>query len=135
MLCIDIVTGPEIQFPLIYVLPVGLAAWRSQRYLAYGLAMTLPVLRIGLEFPWGTDASLVIADINAGIEIAAMLLYAYLVGEVTARTRGLSKTATAREREVSQLRAFARMTSATLQGRGISPGMADGVAWIYLPSG
>ncbi len=134
VLWIDIVTGTEIQFPLIYVLPVGLAAWRSQRYLAYGLAMTLPVLRIGLEFPWGTDASLVIADINAVIEIAAMLLYAYLVGEATARTRGLTKTATAREREVSQLRAFARMTSATLQGRGISPGMADGVAWIYLPS-
>ena len=134
VLWVDIITDTEIHFPLVYVLPVALAASRGQHYLAYALATTLPLLRIGFEFPWGTGASLAIAGINAVIEIAAMLLYAYLVDKAAARTKRLQKTATTREREVSQLRAFTRMASATLQGRGISPGMADGTALIYLPS-
>ncbi len=135
VLWIDIISGQEIQFPLVYVFPVGLAAWRSQRYLAYALAMMLPVLRIGYEFPWGTNASLVIAGLNALIEIAAMALYAYLVGRSAAQTKQLQTTVKTRDSEVSQLRAFTRMTSATLQGRGLSPGMVEGVAWIHLPSG
>lgn len=134
VLWIDLITAQEIQFPLVYVLPVGLAAWGNQRYLAYALAITLPLLRSGYEFPWGTSASLAIAGLNALMEIAAMALYAYLVGRSAARTRHLQTRAAKREFEVSQLRAFARMTSATLQGRGLSPGMVDGVAWIHLPA-
>lgn len=51
-----------------------------------------------------------------------------------ARTIQLQASVKAREFEVSQLRAFTKMASATLQGRGLSPGMADGVAWVHLPS-
>ncbi|WP_186409273.1 phosphoenolpyruvate--protein phosphotransferase [Candidatus Accumulibacter aalborgensis] len=134
VLSIDLVTGSETQFPLVCVLPVGLAAWRHLRYLAYALATTLPVLRIAFEFPWGSKASLAIAGVNALVEVAAMILYAYLVGRSAAQTRRLQTTATTKEREVSQLRAFTRMSSAALQGRGLSPGLADGVAWIYLPT-
>ena len=133
VLWIDVITGREIQFPLVYVLPVGLAAWRQQRILAYGMALTLPVLRIGFEFSWETTPSLVIVGINALIEIAAMLLYAYLVGRTAAQTRLLQKTVTTRELEITQLRAFTKHTSTTLQGRGLSPGMAEGVVLIHLP--
>ena len=134
VLWIDLVTGNETQFPLAYVLPVALAAWRHLPYLAYALATTLPLLGIAYEFPWGSNASLAIAGVNALIEVAAMCLYAYLVGRSAAQTRRLQTTATTREREVSQLRSFTRMSSAALQGRGLSPGLADGVAWIYLPA-
>lgn len=134
VLWVDVMAGEEVRFPLLYALPVGFAAWRHQRYLAYALASTLPLLRIVFEFPWGTDASLAIAAINALIEIAAMALYAYLVGRTAAQTRRLKTTVTTRELQVSQLRAFSRMASATLQGRGLSPGMVEGVAWIHLPS-
>jgi len=134
VLWIDMITDQEIQFPLVYVIPVGLAAWHKRRHLAYTLAMTLPVLRIGYEFPWGTNVSLVIAGLNALIEIAALSLYAYLIGRTVARTIQLQASVKAREFEVSQLRAFTKMASATLQGRGLSPGMADGVAWVHLPS-
>jgi phosphotransferase system enzyme I (PtsI) len=130
----DVRAGEEIGFPLLYALPVGFAAWRHQRYLAYALAAMLPLLRIAYEFPWGTDASVAMAAINALIEIAAMALYAYLVGRTAAQTRRLKSTVTKREFQVSQLRAFSRMASATLQGRGLSPGMVEGVAWIHLSS-
>ena len=134
VLGIDLITGPEIQFPLLYVLPVGLVAWRNQRFLAYALAILLPLLRTGYEFPWNNHASLAIAAVNSVIEVVAMLLYAYLIARTAAQAGRLRKAVSSREREVSHLRAFATMSSATLQGRGLSPGMADGVAWIYLPS-
>jgi phosphoenolpyruvate-protein kinase (PTS system EI component) len=130
---IDVITGREIQFPLVYVLPVGLAAWRQQRILAYGMALTLPVLRIGFEVSWETTPSLVIGGINTLIDITAMLLYAYLVGRTAAQTRRLQKTVTTRELESTRLRAFTTHTSPTLQGRGLSPGLAEGVVLISLP--
>ena len=133
VLWIDIVTGKEIQFPLVYVIPVGLAAWRKQRWLAYIMAITLPVLRIGYELDWETNPSFAIVGINALIEIAAMVFYALLVGRSAARTGQLQKTITTKELEIGQLRTFTRMTGTTLQGRGLSPGMMEGLAWIYVP--
>ena len=130
---IDVVTGREIKFPLVYVIPVGLAAWRKQRILAYIMAMTLPVLRIGYEIEWNINTSFAVVGFNVLIEIAAMIFYAYLVGRTAAQTTQLKKTITAREQEISQLRAFARITGTTLHGQGLSPGMAEGNAWIYLP--
>ena len=132
-LWIDFITSREIQFPLVYVIPVALAAWRKQRILAYVMAVMLPVLRIGFEFQWNTN-EFAFVGINALIEIAAMLFYAYLVGRIAAQTTQLKNTITAREQKISQLRAFARMTGTTLHGHGLSPGLAEGNAWIYLPT-
>jgi phosphoenolpyruvate-protein phosphotransferase len=134
ILWIDVVTGREIRFPLVYVIPVGLAAWRKQRILAYAMAITLPVLRIGYEIEWDINASFAVTGFNTLIEIAAMMFYAYLVGRTAAQTTQLKKTITAKEQKISQLRAFARMTGTTLHGQGLSPGMAEGNAWIYLPT-
>lgn len=134
VLWIDFSTGTEIQFPLIYVIPVGLAAWQLQRILAYAMAVTLPVLRIGYEFPWHTNASLSITASNTLIEVSAMILYAYLVGRTAAQTRQLRKTITTREIEIDRLRTFAKSTSATLQGRALCPGMAEGTALVQQPS-
>ena len=133
VLWLDVITGRDIQFPLVYVLPVGLAAWRGDSPFACLLGVVLPILRIGFEFPWETEASIAIAGLNAVIEISAMLLYVVLIGRIRARTTGLQATVRTRESEVAQLRAYARISSATLQGRGLSPGMADGRAWLYLP--
>ena len=134
VLCIDILTGNEVQFPLVYVVPVGMAAWRKQRVLAYGMALILPIIRIGYEFPRGTRASLSIACLNALIEIGAMVLYAYLVGRGAAQTGQLRNSITTKEQEIGQLRAFAKITGMAMQGRGISPGMAEGIAQVYQAS-
>jgi phosphoenolpyruvate-protein phosphotransferase (PTS system enzyme I) len=133
VLWIDIITDKEIHFPLVYVIPVGLAAWQRQRIQAYFMAVILPLLRIGYEFPWGSPASLAVPGLNALIEIAAMVLYAYLVGKSAMQTGQLKKTISTREQEIDQLRAFTRITGTAMQGRGLSPGMAEGVAWVYQP--
>ena len=129
---IDLITGRDIQFPLVYVLPVGIASWRNENTLAYAMSIVLPLMRGIHEFPWHTSASLPIACVNTLIEIIALMLYSYLVNKTATQTRQLQKTIIKREQDISRLLAFTRNTSTTLQGRGISPGMAEGVALIYL---
>jgi phosphoenolpyruvate-protein phosphotransferase (PTS system enzyme I) len=133
VLLIDFITGRDVQFPLLYVLPVGLAAWMDRKVLAYAMSMILPLVRGVYEFPVRPTESPAVAGMNALIEAAALMLYAYLVDKTAAQTRRLRTTISTREQDISRLRAFAMKTSITLQGRGISPGMAEGVALIHLP--
>jgi phosphoenolpyruvate-protein phosphotransferase (PTS system enzyme I) len=134
VLWLDIITDKEIHFPLVYVIPIGLVAWQRQRIPAYLMAVTLPLLRIGYEFPWGSSASIGVFGLNVLIEIAAMILYAFLVGRIAVQTGQLKKTITTKELEIDQMRAFTRITGTTIQGRGLSPGMIEGVVWIYKPT-
>lgn len=46
MLVIDYLTSSSRQFPVIYVLPVILAAWYSGKWPAVGLAIAVPVFRL-----------------------------------------------------------------------------------------
>jgi phosphoenolpyruvate-protein phosphotransferase (PTS system enzyme I) len=72
------------------------------------------------------------------LETTSILMVAAVVITITflslRRSRRLQNTISTKEQEISQLRAFARNTSITLQGRGVSPGMAEGVAMIYHPT-
>ena len=45
----------------------------------------------------------------------------------------MEKALTTKDEEMQHLRAFSRLVGTTLQGRGVSPGLADGVAVVYLP--
>lgn len=47
-LALDIVTGPYVQFPILFVIPVGLAAWHLGRWAGVGFATGLVAARLGL---------------------------------------------------------------------------------------
>ncbi len=132
-LSVDLVTGRDIRFPLLYVLPIGLAAWMGTRTLAYILSVLLPVLRVYFEVYWRVPELLPLESINAAIEVLALSLYAYLVGRKAIETRQIKKDLTTKDEEMQHLRAFSRLVGTTMQGRGVSPGLADGVAVVYLP--
>lgn len=129
---IDIFTGKEIQFPLIYALPVCLAAWHRRQIMAYTLAIMLPVLRIGYDYYLGGAPSFAFASISIIIEIASMALYTFLIG-LAVQTRLLKKRIISKEYEVEQLRIFANLAGTTLSCRGLASGLAEGIAWIYEP--
>ena len=74
VLWVDVRAGEAIGFPLLYALPVGFAAWRHQRYLAYALAAMLPLL-LACAFPWGPDASAALAATHALIAICPLYTY------------------------------------------------------------
>lgn len=132
-LTVDFVTGREIRFPLVYLLPIGLAAWMDKKILAYSLSVLLPPVRVVFEVLWQVPELLPVESLNAAIEMLALALYVYFLGRQGTRTRQMEKTITTKDVEMQHLRAFTRMVGTTLQGRGISPGLADGVAMVYLP--
>jgi hypothetical protein len=52
VLVMDYITGKDIEFPIGYAFPVGMAAWRNKKTVAYGIAVLLPLARVGFHFPW-----------------------------------------------------------------------------------
>ena len=91
VLAIDYLTGRTIRFPIVYVLPVSMAAWREQKRMAYATAIFMPLARVGFHFPWNQTESISVALLNAAITVLALMLYAFLVDRIAWQTRGLEK--------------------------------------------
>jgi phosphoenolpyruvate-protein phosphotransferase (PTS system enzyme I) len=130
-LLIDFATGRDIHFPLLYLLPVGLAAWTGNGALAYALSFFLPLLRIAFEVAWKIPELLHLESFNAAIEVLALSLYVYLIGRKAREADRMKRDLLNKDEEMQYFRTFTRLVGTTLQGRGISPGLADGRALIY----
>jgi hypothetical protein len=79
MLCIDYVTSTSVHFPVVYVLPVILAAWYSGAWPALGLAIAVPVFRLvflvkPLQPPEGMG-TLALATALRGVVIVFLALW------------------------------------------------------------
>ncbi len=132
-LSFDFATGRDIRFPLLYVVPIGLAAWLSKRTLAYALSILLPTVRISFETLWGVTQFPVIESTNALIEVLALALYVHLAARKAAERSRMKNTIRMKDEEIEHFRSFARTLGTTLQGRSVSPGLADGIAFVYAP--
>ena len=90
VVALDYVSGPVIQFPAVFVLPVTLAAWYSGWPWGIALSVVLPLVRLYfttiLHAPW----SFTEAAINAGIRIAVLGFFAVLVDRVATQAKALS---------------------------------------------
>ena len=86
MLSIEYWLGPSVHYPVVYVLPVSLAAWYSGRWTAVALATAVPALRLALiaaqPGPSGTDYSLALATVARGAVILVMGLWFARLGEL-----------------------------------------------------
>jgi hypothetical protein len=78
ILIIDYFTGKAVQLAILYVVPVGLAAWSGRRVMAYGFSILLPVFRLFFYIPWNESVT---NDgvINALLRIVSLSLYAYFI--------------------------------------------------------
>lgn len=76
---VDFASGPDIQFPIAYVLPVGLAAWHGALRSAVGLAVLLPLVRLLFTVAWdrpSPSTNIVNAAIRVGVfGLIAVLTY------------------------------------------------------------
>lgn len=87
---IDVLTGEDIEFQILFVIPVALAAWSLKPYQAYGLAIALPLLRLGFVlFYWEKSHFLDVLVYNVIISILALMGYAYLVTKISQQKRSL----------------------------------------------
>ncbi len=86
----DLLTGEDIEFPILFTIPAGLAAWGLKRYLAYSLSIALPLLRLGFVlFVWERSHDLHILVINAIITVVALIGYTYLITKISLKKRSL----------------------------------------------
>ena len=91
VVALDYLSGPVIQFPAVFVIPVSLAAWYNGWAWGVALSVVLPLVRLHftiiLDAPW----SFTEAAINAGIRIAVLAFFAVLVDRVAIQAAALNK--------------------------------------------
>lgn len=94
-LLIDILSGPLLLFPVLFIVPVALSAWLYSARLAYFLAVALPLARLLIPVLMGSQAELAVPFMamvaNCLIRIVVLLFIAYLVGRVTRYTKELEQ--------------------------------------------
>ena len=92
ILALDYITGPLIQFPILYLIPVGLATWYSGRGWGLIFAFSLPFIRLYFVFfLWDAPWTIFEAIINDSIRVLILGGFAYLIDRIVTYKRGLEK--------------------------------------------
>ena len=78
-------------FPILFVIPVMLAAWFSAKYTAYASAVLLPLGRLAIASLFDKPDPFVYLAINALIRMTVLGLLAYLVARTARQTKELSQ--------------------------------------------
>lgn len=91
ILFIDYFTGPFIQFPFLYILPVVFASWYNGKWWGLGYSVVLPLVRLYYNTIWTIPWTLVESTVNAGIRIGVLGLLAYLIDRVAKESSATKK--------------------------------------------
>ena len=91
-LAIDYNTGPVIEFPVVYLAPISMAAWFAGRTLGLALAVILPLCRLYFRTIWNPPWSFAESTINAGLRMAVFLAFAWLIDCTARQMRELKHT-------------------------------------------
>lgn len=86
VVALDLATGPYILFPIMFVVPVGLAAWHLGRWPGIGFAVLLVGARLGIAL--GLEGHLTphwAAIVNAVIRLLVLLGLVIVIGVVQHR--------------------------------------------------
>jgi hypothetical protein len=88
----DFFSGPFIQFPVTYLIPVALASWYNGRRWGLAYAIILPLVRWSFNtVAWTIPWTMTEASINALIRIAVLSSFALIIDRTAVQTRMLSK--------------------------------------------
>ena len=79
----DYVSGPNIAFSYLFLIPVALAARYNSGYWGISLAIILPLVRFCFYFIWNEHSSFQDAALNAGIRMMVLASAALLIDRVT----------------------------------------------------
>jgi hypothetical protein len=92
LLAADYFSGPFIQFPVTYLIPISLASWFSGRRWGLAFAIILPLVRLYFNLVlWTIPWTYVEAATNCIIRIVVFTLFAILISRIAKKTSELTK--------------------------------------------
>jgi hypothetical protein len=89
ILAIDYATGPHVQFAILFVFPVALATAAHGRRIGILVAALLPLMRLWFLHWWQMPSSLAIQILDAGIDVAILVVTSVLIDKVVRQEREL----------------------------------------------
>jgi hypothetical protein len=107
VLLIDYLSGPFIQFPILFILPVGVAAWFRGMKAAFLWSVFMPLFRLLFMAHWGWPWPWQVELLNSLIRLIAFLGIALLLSRLVEHRR-----------EIRRLRGFLHICSFCKRIRG-----------------
>jgi hypothetical protein len=89
----DYLTQPFIKFPILFLIPIALAAWYSGRWWGIGLAVGMTLAHTGLVRVAGIAETMTVTAVNELIRVVVLSLFAFLVDRTATQTRLLAREA------------------------------------------
>jgi hypothetical protein len=90
VLLLDLWSGPFLQCPVFFVLPVLLSSWFGSSRWGVALAVALPLIRPSFFLVWGLPYPLGTAVTNAAVRMLVLVVIALLAHRAAERTRMLA---------------------------------------------
>jgi hypothetical protein len=87
ILLVDYMTGPFIQFPILFVVPVAIATAAQGMIAGALVAVLLPLLRLSFFLKWELPSSGLLESVDTSIDIAILVGFAALLNRTLLQRR------------------------------------------------
>ena len=87
ILVIDFLTGPFIQFPILFIVPVALATIVQGSWAGYGVAVLLPLFRLSFFLRWEIGSSWALEWIDTAVDMIILIGFATLISQIMRQRR------------------------------------------------
>jgi len=88
----DYLSGPTIQFPILYLVPVALASWHNGKWWGLGFAVVMPCIRLYFYMTvWTVSLEPLDSVLNTMIRMTILTTFAFLIDRTAWQTRKLSQ--------------------------------------------
>lgn len=83
----DYLTGPFIEFPILFIFPVALAAWYNGRWWGVALAVLAPLAHLYFLTVWVVPSTIWEGSINTAIQMIVLGVLAWLIDQIARQRR------------------------------------------------
>jgi uncharacterized membrane protein len=89
ILLLDYITGPFVQFPILFVFPVALATITHGSRIGVLVGMVLPLVRLSFFLKWGLPSSWVLETIDTAVDVAILMGFSLLIQRLLEQQRAI----------------------------------------------
>ncbi|MDD4869523.1 MAG: histidine kinase [Kiritimatiellae bacterium] len=135
---IDYLSGPTVQFPILYIIPIGLAAWYSGPWWGGFLAIVLPFGRVIYWTVWQhTHEKISNVSVNTIIRITAFLLLVFLINQIIKKSKDVTDRIRTEQKLLEQQRQLRILSSKftvaeETERRRIATGLHDDINQMLI---